>query len=208
MEYLELALSRLSEENREWIQGAIPDALAFRFASSPEVFVCADFQRPICESDLALYAPAAAQQIHATFVINRDWRSNAFSQLATRNFVGSYRKKLGVLEGSLHHFPRATPIGTMCHDIFTDFDRTACPQTRLILLLSFEKVDKDVVRTVQQLSGSVLLVQMEDGTHDTSLNTNDYDMRLPMSRLQQILAALVAFREQYQAAMREVSLVA
>lgn len=208
MAYLELALSRLSEEDRGWIQGAIPNTLAFRFASSPEVFVCADFRRQICDSDLALYAPAAAQEIHATFVTKRDWRSNAFSQLGSRNFVGSYQTKLGVLDGQLHHFPSGTSIGTMCHDIFTDYNRRYYPQARFILLLSFEKVDKDVAQTVKQLSGGVLLVQMEDGTHDASHDTDDYDMRFPMSRLQYILAALVAFREQYQTVMREANLAA
>ncbi len=191
------ALSALDVKTRSLLDNYVPIHVAHCFAAARDIKLCADFHRDVrYPEDSQLYAADASPKISLTFV--NDVHTDC-AYLNTQTLVCSYHDKTSGFEGGqLRTFSGNPTTSNFCRMRFDDFGRGRYVQGRRVVLLSIDGIEKDVVRTVKDKGGIVILVQDRDGWLSQSFDPDTYDMSLPYDELPRFAQVLRDLRKAYQ----------
>ncbi|KSV60791.1 hypothetical protein N183_37490 [Sinorhizobium sp. Sb3] len=187
------ALSHLDEDARSWVEHAIPDAIAERFAAAAQIVLCADFHRPVRSEDAELYSRNTYAPVWLTFVTPGDM-DRGWSRLGNPTGVCCHHTEYLWNRGELQRIPGST-IEERCRHLCPS---QQAPKGHFVILLSFDGIQKELVEAVKDLGGVTIVVEDKQREAKDLIDPDNYDMRCPADIQQDILESLFALRRAYQ----------
>ena len=194
----EIALDRLDQDNRGWMDNAIPDRLAEAFAKANHLFCIADYHRPLRAEDANWFKTKSNPTFQMAFVMEEDKGRTSILGKAAPAFIGCHDRpgdwvEMGRVVTYENDLSTETRWKEHCekHCLQTGCD--ANDPTHIVLLLSFEGINEVLIKSVKEMGGFVIVVEDADKIHP-----DNFDLRINSERLPHIFGALTNLRSVYQ----------